>query len=143
MERSICDAIATGCEQARRLGGVLEEEFKALGAQDLPGFESLQAPKEQTLAALAHLVQGLTAAAGVPEAQQDLTDVSQWEHFQELMMGCREAHRRNDILIRARLDTIRATLHVLQSSENSSSIEVYDRLGKMSGYRRGRGYEEV
>ncbi len=143
MEQGISGALAAGCEQARRLGGLLEEEFKALSAQDLPGFESLQAPKEQTLAALADLVQGLTAAAGAPEAQSGPAEGSQWEHFQQLMSACREAHQRNDILIRARLEAIRATLRVLQSSESSSSVEVYDRLGKMSGYRRGRGYEEV
>jgi len=143
LEHGIADAIAAGCEHARRLGSLLEDEFKALGAQDLPGFESLQASKEQTLAALADLVQGLTAAVGVPHAPAGLADASQWDDFQLLISNCREAHRRNDILIRARLEAIRSTIRVLQSSESSSSVEVYDRLGKMSGYRRGRGYEEV
>jgi len=141
-------AIAAGCEQARRLGSLLEEEFKSLGAQDLPGFESLQAPKEAILATLADLVQRLTSAgaassdgAGTPSP--DLPDEAQWDEFQQLMSGCREAHRRNDILIRAKLETIRATLRILQNSENTASVEVYDRLGRMSGYRRGRGYEDA
>jgi len=148
LERGIAEAsaaaIAAGCEQARRLGGLLEEEFKALSAQDLPGFENLQPAKEQILGTLAHLVQQLTAAgeAGAPPALPD-DALAQWDHFQQLMSECRDAHRRNDILIRARLETIRATLRILQNSESSSSVEVYDRMGRMSGYRRGRGYEDA
>ena len=146
------DAIAAGCAEARRLGGLLEEEFKALSAQDLPRFESLQAQKEQTLVALAQLMQELTvageagAAAGHgADASQSggPPDVAQWEQFQQLMSDCRDAHRRNDILIRTKLESIRAALRILQNSENSSSVEVYDRLGKMYGYRRGRGYEDA
>ena len=140
----LSDAIAAGCEQARRLGGLLEEEFTALSAQDLPRFESMQAAKEEILAALAQLVQGLTAAgeAGVAPSE-NMPDTAQWEQFQQLMSDCRDAHRRNDILIRTKLESIRAALRILQNSENSSSVEVYDRLGKMYGYRRGRGYEDA
>ena len=140
----LSDAIAAGCEQARRLGGLLEEEFTALSAQDLPRFESMQAAKEEILAALAQLVQGLTAAgeAGVAPSE-NMPDTAQWEQFQQLMSDCRDAHRRNDILIRTKLESIRAALRILQNSENSSSVEVYDRMGKMYGYRRGRGYEDA
>ena len=140
----LSDAIAAGCEQARRLGALLEEEFTALSAQDLPRFESMQAAKEEILAALAQLVQGLTAAgeAGVAPSES-MPDTAQWEQFQQLMSDCRDAHRRNDILIRTKLESIRAALRILQNSENSSSVEVYDRMGKMYGYRRGRGYEDA
>ena len=140
----LSDAIAAGCEQARRLGTLLEEEFKALSAQDLPRFESMQAAKEEILAVLAQLVQGLTAAgeAGVAPSE-NMPDTAQWEQFQQLMSDCRDAHRRNDILIRTKLESIRAALRILQNSENSSSVEVYDRMGKMYGYRRGRGYEDA
>ena len=140
----LSDAIAAGCEHARRLGGLLEEEFKALSAQDLPRFESMQAAKEEILAALAQLVQGLTAVGEAGAApSESLPDGAQWEQFQQLMSDCREAHRRNDILIRTKLESIRAALRILQNSENSSSVEVYDRMGKMYGYRRGRGYEDA
>ena len=141
----LSDAIAAGCEQARRLGGLLEDEFKALSAQDLPRFESMQAAKEEILAALAQLVQGLTTAAGETGVapSESMPDDAQWEQFQQLMSDCREAHRRNDILIRTKLESIRAALRILQNSENSSSVEVYDRMGKMYGYRRGRGYEDA
>jgi len=140
----LSDAIAAGCEQARRLGGLLEEEFKALSAQDLPRFESMQAAKEEILAALAQLVQGLTAAGEAGAAPlESLPDDAQWEQFQQLMSECRDAHRRNDILIRTKLESIRAALRILQNSESSSSVEVYDRMGRMYGHRRGRGYEDA
>jgi len=148
----VSGAVAAGCGEARRLGGLLEEEFKALSAQDLPRFESLQAQKEQILVALAQLVQELTAAGETGAAAANgagatpagtAPDAAQWEQFQQLMSDCREAHRRNDILIRTKLESIRAALRILQNSESSSSVEVYDRMGRMYGYRRGRGYEDA
>ncbi len=44
-------------------------------------------------------------------------------------------HRRNEILILRKLDAIRGALDSLQLGGSGSSVETYDRLGKV---RRGR-----
>ena len=139
----IADAIASGCDQAHRLGQLLEDEFNALKVQDLPAFELLQPEKEQILVALARVLQRVSAtdsaaAVGLPQEAGE-----QWAVFQTLMGECQASHRRNDILIRSKLETIRATLRILQSGENTGSVEVYDRMGKVSSLLRGRGYDDA
>jgi len=112
--------------------------------QDLPAFELLQPEKEQILVALARVLQRVSAtdsaaaAVGLPQEAGE-----QWAVFQSLMGECQAAHRRNDILIRSKLETIRATLRILQSGENTGSVEVYDRMGKVSSLLRGRGYDDA
>ncbi|MEY4693882.1 MAG: hypothetical protein RLZZ95_331, partial [Pseudomonadota bacterium] len=38
---------------------------------------------------------------------------------------------------------IRSALHSLSSAGNASSVEVYDRLGHVSRFNRGKGYQEA
>ncbi len=135
---SIANTVAGAFDLALQLHRVLEEESAALGVPDLSGFEKLQPLKEQILASLGGFMKN-----GAPAAAE-LADVQiEWTAFEQLMLSCRDAHRRNDILIRSKLESIRAALQVLQGSGTSSSDEVYDRLGRMSGPRRGRGYEDA
>lgn len=135
---SAATTVAGACDLARQLHRILEEEFAALGVPDLSGFEKLQPLKEQILATLGGFMKdGAPAAAALAAVQ------SEWAAFEQLMLSCRDAHRRNDILIRSKLESIRAALQVLQGSDTSGSVEVYDRLGRMSGSRRRRGYEDA
>ena len=60
-----------------------------------------------------------------------------------VMNECREAHRRNDVLLRSKLEAIRGTLRMLQSADESSSVDIYDRLGRVGGGPRGRGYQDA
>jgi hypothetical protein len=46
-------------------------------------------------------------------------------------------------LIERKLDTIRGTLHSLNTGENGSPVEVYDRLGQVARFSKGRGYQEI
>jgi flagellar biosynthesis/type III secretory pathway chaperone len=59
------------------------------------------------------------------------------------MAHCRDLHRRNEVLITRKIDAIRGALQSLQVEDPSSSVEIYDRLGKVSRVRRGRGYNEA
>lgn len=60
------------------------------------------------------------------------------------MQNCRQLHQRNEILLIRKLDAIRGALDSLQMSDPTSSLEVYDRLGKVRRARRSsRGYSEV
>ena len=138
------ESLVAACAEALRLQQLLQSEFDALRAQDLGNFEILQPVKEQTLLKLGNFMKVFSGTAG-PDGQLLLPDeqLTQWAQFQSMMSDCRAAHQRNALLIRSKLESISATLRVLQNSDSSSSIDVYDRMGRMSGYRRGRGYEDA
>lgn len=146
MDSGLFASLSAACEQAGNLQGILEEEFAALSRQDLSAFEHLQKGKEQVLAALGAFVKdmgvpGDVDQGGLPPVPEEA--LASWSQFEQLMTTCRAAHRRNDLLIRNKLQSITSALRVLQGSDTSSSVEVYDRLGRMSGIRRGRGYHDA
>ncbi len=118
---------------ATQLSQLLLLEFDALKVQDLDRFESLQPGKNDLLAGLAKLC---------PSAE-DLQNLPEYEELRELLIECRDLHRRNAVLIERKLDTIRGTLHSLQVGDSGSTVEVYDRLGQVARFSRGRGYQEV
>ena len=118
--------------QAERLLALLDAEFEALKIQDLTAFESHQSEKAAHLQELG----GLTLPEEGPEAQA-------WEPFREVIRQCRDHHRRNQILVQRKLDAIRAALKTLQGADAASSVEVYDRMGRMSANRRSRGLADA
>ena len=112
---------------------LLALEFEALKSQDLDRFESLQAGKNDLLADL----------AGLCPSADDLQKLPEWDALRELLIECRDMHRRNAVLIERKLDTIRGALHSLRVGDSGSPVEVYDRLGQVARFSRGRGYQEV
>ncbi len=112
---------------------LLALEFEALKSQDLDRFESLQAGKNDLLAEL----------AGLCPSAEDLQKLPEWDALRELLIECRDMHRRNAVLIERKLDTIRGALHSLRAGDSGSPVEVYDRLGQVARFSRGRGYQEV
>ena len=112
---------------------LLALEFEALKSQDLDRFESLQPGKNDLLAELAQLC---------PSAE-DLQKLPEWDALRERLIECRDLHRRNAVLIERKLDTIRGALHSLRVGDSGSPVEVYDRLGQVARFSRGRGYQEV
>ena len=48
---------------------------------------------------------------------------------------CKTLHRRNEIFINRKLDSIRNALSTIQSSSSAASVDVYDRLGKIRSRR--------
>ena len=122
---------------AKTLEDMLEREFEQLKVQDLDAFEASQNTKNELLQQLAQL-------AGIhgPESADALCP--EWDGFKEHMAHCRDMHRRNEVLIGRKIDAIRGALQSLQVQDPTSSVEIYDRLGKVSrGGRRGRGYAEA
>ena len=123
---------------AKTLENMLEREFEQLKVQDLDGFEASQNTKNEMLQQLAQLagIQG-------PESADALGP--EWDGFKEHMAHCRDMHRRNEVLIGRKIDAIRGALQSLQVQDPTSSVEIYDRLGKVSrgGRRGGRGYAEA
>ena len=112
---------------------LLALEFEALKSQDLDRFESLQAGKNALLAEL----------SGLCPSAEDLQNLPEWDALRESLIECRDMHRRNAVLIERKLDTIRGALHSLRAGDSGSPVEVYDRLGQVARFSRGRGYQEV
>ena len=118
---------------AKQLTELLLLEFEALKVQDLDRFETLQPGKNELLAGLSQLC---------PSAE-DLQSLPEFEDLKALLVDCRDLHRRNAVLIERKLDTIRGTLHSLHTGESGSPVEVYDRLGQVARFSKGRGYQDI
>ena len=118
---------------AKQLSELLLLEFEALKVQDLDRFEALQPGKNELLAGLTQLC---------PSAE-DLQTLPEFEDLKVLLVDCRDLHRRNAVLIERKLDTIRGTLHSLHTGESGSPVEVYDRLGQVARFSKGRGYQDI
>ena len=116
-----------------QLAQLLALEFEALKSQDLDRFESLQPGKNDLLAQLSELC----------PSSEDLQKLPEWDSLREKLIECRDLHRRNAVLIERKLDTIRGALHSLRVGDSGSPVEVYDRLGQVARFSRGRGYQEV
>jgi flagellar biosynthesis/type III secretory pathway chaperone len=76
-------------------------------------------------------------------SSEDLQNLPEWELLREKLIECRDLHRRNSVLIERKLDSIRGALHSLRAGDSGSPVEVYDRLGQVARFSRGRGYQEV
>lgn len=118
---------------AQELERTLDAEFQALQAQELDRFEQMQTAKTELLAELSRLCPPAPQLQGEP----------QWAGLRDKLERCRDHHRRNSLLITRKLEAIRGTLSSLQAEQPGSSVEVYDRLGQMSRFSRGRGYQDA
>jgi flagellar biosynthesis/type III secretory pathway chaperone len=118
------------------LEDLLAQEFEALKAQDLDHFEQLLEQKNQVL-------EQLSILSGVRQPEDADRLGSEWDVFKSRMVECRDMHRRNEILIVRKLDAIRGTLQSMVINDPASSVEVYDRLGKINRLSRRRGYSDA
>ena len=118
------------------LGSLLEQEFEALKAQNLDHFEQLLEQKNEVL-------EQLSTLSGVRQPEDADRLGSEWNAFKARMQVCRDMHRRNEILIVRKLDAIRGTLQSMVIDDPASSVEVYDRLGKINRLSRRRGYSDA
>ncbi len=134
--QALDDNLSTALATVSSLEQLLETEFDQLKAQNLDAFEATQSSKNA-------LLQELTRLAGIegPESADALGP--EWDGFKEHMMHCRDLHRRNEVLIHRKIEAIRGALQSLQVEDPTSSVEIYDRLGKLSRARRGRGYSDA
>ena len=131
MTKSDTEHLSQTLHKANALKLVLEGEFRALKEQDLPAFESLQTQKleilnflssEDLLERVKHYTEHSETAAA---------NVSLWDEVMQLISQCRDLHRRNEVLINSKLESIRGALQTIQSPDPLNSVEVYDRLGKI------------
>ena len=116
-----------------QLTQMLELEFDALRVQNLDEFERLQPVKNDLLAKLTDIAPSKEALEADP----------QWNDWLEGIAQCRDMHRRNAVLMERKLESIRGALESLRLPGTSSGVEIYDRLGHVSRFSRGRGYNEA
>lgn len=112
---------------AKELLETLERESTALESMNFEILESLQLRKTQLLESISFDIKqtGETAAA----------DNDEWElpeATKALLLQCKEKHLKNDIILRKQIDHTQALLTLLTSSHHSPSINVYDKLGRMT-----------
>ncbi|MEC9248372.1 MAG: flagellar export chaperone FlgN [Pseudomonadota bacterium] len=127
--------------KADALKEILEQEFSALKDQDLVSFEKLQQKKNQILEFLSNeeflnRAQEYRATGGAEKNGQppaNLDNLTMWEKIIKTMTDSRKLHQRNEILINSKIESIRSALRTIQTPDPLSSVEVYDKLGKLTG----------
>lgn len=118
---------------AKRLSELFDEEFEILKAQNLPALEHLQVEKTSLIKDLASLDAPASSLPALPLG----------EDFQQAVLDCKDKHHRNSLLIQRKLDAIKGALRTLQGVDPASSVEVYDRLGRVSAGRNRRSYADA
>ena len=142
MTTPVTDSQASSLEQAlalaQSLEDMLEQEFEHLKVQNLDAFEASQSSKNELLQQLAQLT-------GIDGSESADALGPEWDGFKEHMAHCRDMHRRNEVLLVRKIDAIRGALQSMQVQDPTRSVEIYDRLGKVSrgGRHRGHGYAEA
>jgi len=131
--------LAQTLHKANALKAVLDKEFSALKEQDMTAFETLQAQKLEILTFLSSddLLERVKAYT---ENDTAAANLALWDEVMQLIAECRDLHRRNEVLISRKLESIRGALQTIQSNDPLSSVEVYDRLGKI---RQGRSRQTM
>ena len=119
---------------AGELFELLEQEFEALKAQDLNSLELLQEKKTPLLNYLSS-----ESIKNVSSGNQS----KEWMPFRNLMAQCKESHRRNEILVTRRLESIKSALNTLTGQNKEEELEMYDRLGKISQKKGSKGILEA
>ena len=113
------------------LKATLEEEFIALGEKNLDHLETVQRRKVDLL----HSIQSQW-----PEQADDddadsgavgATTGPLWEEARTLINGCKEAHIRNDLLLKRQLEVVRTVLSSLTQRSEDNHSALYDKMGRM------------
>ena len=136
MSNPEADYLAQTLHKANALKALLNSEFRSLKEQDLQSFEELQQQKIEILGFLGS-EELLERVKTYSESRDALTEnLMLWEQVLSLMKECKELHMRNEVLINRKLETIRGALLTIQTPDPLSSVEVYDRLGKIKANTR-------
>ena len=112
--------------RVQALDALLQEEFEVLRTQAFDRLETLQNEKIALLEALQATAHQVAALPEPPQA---------WTQVIAALEACRNAYRRNEMLVTRQIEVVGATLRSLQSADTTASVDLYDRLGQLS--RRG------
>ncbi len=120
---------------ASELHRLLELEFEALKAQNFSDIESIQEKKIPILEYLnADSIKAELKETGVE---------ADWESFKSIINECKSAHRRNEILVNRRIESIKSALSTLTGENKDDELEMYDKLGKLAQKKNSKGILEA
>ena len=115
-----------------QLKSSLEEEFIALSEKNLDLLETVQQRKVELLQSIqAQWPQEISSESDESAASDvDMADPL-WDEARTLLNQCKEAHIRNDLLLKRQLEVVRTVLTSLtqRSADNHSAL--YDKMGRM------------
>ena len=118
-----------------QLKGTLEEEIIALSEKNLDHLETVQVRKVSLLESIqAQWPQDVdTGAEADTNSDLDTDDPSDplWDEARSLMNECKEAHIRNDLLLKRQLEVVRTVLSSLTQRSADNHTALYDKMGRM------------
>ena len=120
---------------ASELHRLLELEFEALKLQNLSEIESIQ---EKKIPILEYL-----SSDSVKANVTDATGDADWESFKSIISECKNAHRRNEILVNRRIESIKGALNAVTGDNKDDELEMYDKLGKLAQKKSNKGILEA
>lgn len=106
--------------RVQALDTLLQEEFEALRSQSFDRLDALQSEKMALLDALQATATQVAALPQIP---------APWNAVLEALAQCREAYRRNELLVTRQLEAVGATLRSLQSADTAAPGDLYEHLG--------------
>lgn len=138
MDINELEYLSKALDQASKLKTLLESEFDALKTQDLTAFEEMQPKKVEILTYLAS--ESLTERVKTfgADSSDSSSYLSIWDDVMKMVSECRDLHRRNEIFMLRKLESIRGALQTIQSPDPLNTVEVYDRLGKVRPNRNSK-----
>ena len=120
---------------ANELHKLLELEFEALKLQKLSEIESIQEKKVPIL----EYLNADSIKANLKEADGE----ADWDSFKSIISECKSAHRRNEILVNRRIESIKNALNTLTGENRDDELEMYDKLGKLAQKKNSKGILEA
>lgn len=130
-------SIAEVLNLAQELSSILEEEFSVLESKNLEALETIQDRKVIVLQQLDASWANLNTKHQEDPEKSVATDNrdSLWEEAVALINACKEAHIRNDLLLKKQLEVVRNVLSALTQKTDKNYGDLYDKLGRMSKKR--------
>ena len=114
-----------------QLKTTLEEEFIALGEKNLDHLETVQQRKVELLQSIQN--QWPTPAADSDPAASAADPL--WDEARTLINECKDAHIRNDLLLKRQLEVVRTVLSSLTQRSEDNHSALYDKMGRMKRKR--------
>ncbi len=122
---------------AQNLSSVLEEEFAVLETKNLEALEIIQDRKVSLLQQLDAAWTQLTpqtAPSSEKLNEENITD-SLLEEAIGLINRCKEAHIRNDLLLKKQLEVVRNVLSAITKKSANDNSDLYNKMGRMGKKR--------
>ena len=122
---------------AQDLSSILEEEFSVLESKNLEALETIQDRKVTVLQDLDMSWASLNAQHQEDPDKSIAADGADalWEEAISLINHCKEAHIRNDLLLKKQLEVVRNVLSALTQQSDKNYGDLYDKLGRIGKKR--------